>query len=39
MELTENEIIEKYGKNSDIVIEIFSCHMNMNFFVYRSDIT
>ena len=39
MELTEDEIIEKYGKNAYIVIAIVYYHMNMNLLVYHADST
>ena len=37
MELTEDQIIEKYAKNVGIVIEILSYLMNMNLLVSHAD--
>ena len=39
MELTEDEIIQKYGKIVGIVIEILYYHMNMNRLAFHVDIT
>ena len=38
MNLSEDEIIEKYGKNAVIVIEIPLFHMNMNGHAFYVDI-
>ena len=37
MELTEAQIIEKYGKNACIVQEKLYYHMTMNLFVSQVD--
>ena len=39
MELTEDEILEKYSKIVDIVIEICYFHMNMSLVVFHVDIS
>ena len=39
MELTEDEIIEKYGKHCGIVIEILSYPTNKNLLVSHVDST
>ena len=39
MELSEDEIIQKNGKNVDIVIEIISYHIHMNGHVFHVDST
>ena len=39
MELSEDEIIEKYGKFVDIVIEIHYFHVNTSLLVFRVDST
>ena len=38
MELTEDESIEKYGNNADIVIEKQHFHTNTNLLVFHVDI-
>ena len=39
MNLTEDQIIEKYGKNVDIAIEILFFHTNMIVHVLPVDLT
>ena len=38
MELTEDEIIEKYANIVDIVIKTHYYHTNMNLFAFHVDI-
>ena len=39
MELTEDEIIQKYAKIKTTVNETLFFHRNMNFFAFHADIT
>ena len=39
MELTEDEIIQKYGNDAGIAIEILYFHTNTNLHAFHADIT